>query len=180
MTRRETYWQAKPRSSTVCQCVQDSTAPRPSSVLYSDRMRLSQAKVVGDAKAISIVIGEITQLFQDRRETAGSIRVGEAVRRRKFPPDLEPDVGTGRLWIASGHFEVMTRDLRGWGKSSEMFIVKGDLAFRITRLSAAAPTAKKREHFAPETVTWEFSAVLKPNPAQLELLKSALEPEHQW
>ena len=46
-------------------------------------MRLSQAKVVGDAKAIPIVIGEITQLFQDRRETAGSIRVGEAVRRAR-------------------------------------------------------------------------------------------------
>ena len=143
-------------------------------------MRLSQAKVVGDAKAIPIVIGEITHLFQDRRETAGSIRVGEAVRRRKFPADLEPDVGTGRLWVASGHFEVMTRDVQGWGKSSEMFIVKGDLAFRITKLSAATLKTTKRERFAPETVTWEFSAVLKPNPAQLELLRSELESLSDW
>ncbi len=143
-------------------------------------MRLSQAKVVGDAKAIPIVMGEITRLFQDRRETAGSIRVGDAVRRRKFPPDLEADVGTGRLWVASGHFEVMTKDVQGWGKSSEMFIVKGDLAFRITKLSAAAPNTKKREHFAPETVTWEFSAVIKPNPVQLELLQSELQSPNEW
>lgn len=143
-------------------------------------MRLSHAKVVGDAKAIPIVTGEITHLFQDRRETAGSIRVGDAVRRRKFPADLEPDVGTGRLWVASGHFEVMTRDVQGWGKSSEMFIVKGDLAFRITKLSAAALKTTKRERFAPETVTWEFSAVVKPNPAQLKLLKSELESQNEW
>ena len=143
-------------------------------------MRLSQSKVVGDAKAIPIVMGEITQLFQDRREAAGSIRVGDAVRRRKFPPDLEPDVGTGRLWVASGHFEVMTKDVQGWGKSSEMFIVKGDLAFRITKLSAAAVKPIKRERFEPETVTWEFSAVLKPNAAQLELLKSELESQSEW
>ena len=143
-------------------------------------MRLSQAKVVGDAKAIPIVIGEITQLFQDRRETAGSIRVGEAVRRRKFPADLEGDVGTGRLWVATGHFEVMTKDVQGWGKSSEMFIVKGDLAFRITKLSAAVPKTAKRERFAPETVMWAFSAVVKPTEAQLELLKSALESLTDW
>ena len=143
-------------------------------------MRLSQAKVVGDAKAIPIVIGEITHLFQDRRETAGSIRVGDAVRRRKFPTDLEGDVGTGRLWVATGHFEVMTRDVQGWGRSSEMFIVKGDLAFRITKLSAAVPKTAKRERFAPETVTWEFSAVVKPNAAQLELLKSELESQSEW
>ena len=142
-------------------------------------MRLSQAKVVGDAKAIPIVMGEITTLFQDRRETAGSIRVGDAVRRRKFPPDLESDVGTGRLWVATGHFEVMAKDLQGWGKSSEMFIVKGNLAFRITKLSAAVPKTAKRERFAPETVMWEFSAVVKPNPAQLELLKSELESQNE-
>ena len=148
--------------------------------MYTVAMRLSQAKVVGDAKAIPIVMGEVTRLFQDRRETPGSIRVGEAVRRRKFPPDLEPDVGTGRLWVATGHFEVMTKDVQGWGKSSEMFIVKGDLAFRITKLSAAALKATKRERFAPETVTWEFSAVLKPNAAQLELLQSELESQSEW
>jgi hypothetical protein len=144
-------------------------------------MLLSQAKVVGDAKAIPVVTGRVTHVFQDRRHGAGSIRVGDAVRRRKFPADLEPEVGTGRLWIVQGHFEVMTRDIKQWGKSSELFLVKGDLALRITKLTAQTSKATTPKNqppaaFQPETLTWDFVAVVKPNNEQLEVLQTQDSP----
>jgi hypothetical protein len=147
-------------------------------------MLLSQAKVVGDAKAIPVVTGRVTTVIQDRRTGAGAIRVGEAVRRRKFPTDLEPEIGTGRLWIVQGHFEVLTRDIQQWGKSSELFLVKGDLALRITKLTPhAAKTPSKTKNaspaaFEPDTLTWDFVAVVKPNDAQLEVLRAP--PESPW
>jgi hypothetical protein len=135
-------------------------------------MNLTQAKVVGDARAIPILTGQITELFKDRREASGTIRVGDAARRRKLPTDLEPLVGTGQLWVTLGFFEVRAKDIQNWGKSVEMFIVAEDITFRITKLSARATNMGGRfDTRNPDILSWNFAALVQPNDEQLERIR---------
>ena len=138
-------------------------------------MSLMQAKIVGDAGAIPIITGHITEFLQDRREASGTIRVGDAVRRRKLPTDLEPLVGTGKLWVTQGYFEIRAKDVQGWGKSAEMFIVAGDITFRITKLSTRPTKSRSRfDQLNPETLSWNFSALIQPSEDQLRRIKDEL------
>jgi hypothetical protein len=140
-------------------------------------MILTQAKVVGDARAIAILTGRVTEIVHDRRETPGPIRIGDAARRRKLPDDLEPLIGTGRLWVAFGHFEVRAKDIENWGKSSEMFIVASDLSFRITKLTPREPEGGPTRRIIdskPEIVSWKFAALVQPNEQQLERIQAEI------
>jgi hypothetical protein len=135
-------------------------------------MTLTQAKVVGDARAIAIIGGRITELFKDRREASGTIRVGDAARRRKLPNDLEQLVGTGQLWVAMGFIEVRSKDIQNWGKSAEMFIVAEDLTFRVTKLTPRATIGSGRfDTRNPEILSWNFSALVRPSDEQLERIR---------
>ena len=142
-------------------------------------MDLWQAKIMGDETSIRVISGRIAEIFKDRRSTElAPIRFGNAAQRRKLPHDLELLVGTGRLWVVRGTFEILESQTKNW-KPSTMHLVSGDLKMRIVRLqsSSSAATARldvKSLKVNPDVKTWTFSALFEPTTQQLDKLIQSL------
>jgi hypothetical protein len=142
-------------------------------------MELWQAKIVGDETSIRVISGRITEIFKDRRSAdLAPIRFGNAAQRRKLPHDLEQLVGTGRLWVVRGSFEILESQTKNW-KPSAMNLVSGDLQMRIVRLQTTTSAATTRLDVKslkvnPDLKTWSFSALFEPTNQQLDKLIQSL------
>ena len=69
-------------------------------------MELSGAVIHSGGELLAVQNGWVHGFHQDRRTPWAETRVGEAARRRKPPPEMMTLVGTGRLWVAKGEFEI--------------------------------------------------------------------------
>ncbi len=142
-------------------------------------MELTQAKIVGDDTSIRVLSGRITEIFKDRRSSElAPIRLGSAAQRRKLPQDLESLVGTGRLWVVRGLFEILESQTKNW-KPSAIHLVTDGMQMRIVRLQSSSAAANVRLDVKslkvnPNAKTWSFSALFEPTSEQLDRLIQAL------
>lgn len=142
-------------------------------------MELLQAKIVGDDTSIRVLSGRITEIFKDRRGSElAPIRFGDAAQRRKLPQDLEKLVGTGRLWVVRGIFEILESQTKNW-KPSAIHLVTEGMQMRIVRLQSTTPAAMTRLNVKslkvnPDSKTWTFSALFEPTSQQLDKLIQSL------
>ena len=142
-------------------------------------MELTQAKIVGDDTSIRVLSGRITEIFKDRRSSdLAPIRFGSAAQRRKLPQDLEKLVGTGRLWVVRGIFEILESQTKNW-KPSAIHLVTDGMQMRIVRLQSSSSAATARLNVKSLKVnhdakTWTFSALFEPTTEQLDRLIQSL------
>jgi hypothetical protein len=147
-------------------------------------MELSQAKIVGDDTSIRVLSGRITEIFKDRRGSdLAPIRFGSAAQRRKLPQDLEKLVGTGRLWVVRGIFEILESQTKNW-KPSAIHLVTDGMQMRIVRLQSTTSAATTRLDVKalkinPNAKTWNFSALFEPTSEQLDRLIQSLPNTNQ-
>jgi hypothetical protein len=142
-------------------------------------MELFRAKIVGDDTSIRVLSGRITEIFKDRRGSdLAPIRFGDAAQRRKLPHDLEKLVGTGRLWVVRGVFEILESQTKNW-KPSAIHLVADGLEMRIVRLQSTNLAATSRLDVKslkvnPDIKAWTFSALFEPTSEQLDKLIQSL------
>ncbi|MER3480674.1 MAG: hypothetical protein C4327_09410 [Meiothermus sp.] len=138
-------------------------------------MDLVQAVIRGTtAEVIRVVEGRILHLHPDRRSRdQGPPRTGGLARRRRLPAGLEPLVGTGRLWVASGYLVLYKYDLERW-RPAAMELVAGTLHLYLSSLKPFDHSLPWKLYGRgqdprqnPAWVTWEFHALFLPTPEQI-------------
>lgn len=132
----------------------------------------------GSLEVIRVVEGHILHLRPDRRgRNQGPPRTGGLARRRRLPAELEPLVGTGRLWVATGYLVLYRYDVGRW-KPAAMELVAGTLRFHLASLKPFTRSLPwklygrgqdPRQNLA--WVTWEFHALFEPTPEQIGRLR---------
>ncbi len=123
-------------------------------------MRLDGAAIVSGENRIAVTAGWIIGVHRDRRKSKGEVRVGDSARRRKPPNEVADLVGTGRLWVARGEFEILETDARRHAKGVTMRLVVGELLMYVVSLTPLELAAKG-------SMRWAFRALFVPTDAQL-------------
>ena len=126
-------------------------------------MRLEGAAIVSGENRISVTAGWIIGVHRDRRKSKGEVRVGDSARRRKPPNEVADLVGTGRLWVARGEFEILESDAKRHAKGVTMRLVVTELLMYVVSLTPLELAAKG-------SMRWAFRALFVPTDAQLTRL----------
>jgi hypothetical protein len=126
-------------------------------------MRLEGAAIVSGENRISVTAGWIIGVHRDRRKSKGEVRVGDSARRRKPPNEVADLVGTGRLWVARGEFEILESDAKRHAKGVTMRLVVNELLMYVVSLTPLELAAKG-------SMRWAFRALFVPTDAQLTRL----------
>ncbi len=126
-------------------------------------MRLEGAAIVSAENRISVTAGWIIGVHRDRRKSKGEVRVGDSARRRKPPNEVADLVGTGRLWVARGEFEILESDAKRHAKGVTMRLVVNELLMYVVSLTPLELAAKG-------SMRWAFRALFVPTDAQLTRL----------
>ena len=126
-------------------------------------MRLEGAAIVSADNRISVTAGWIIGVHRDRRKSKGEVRVGDSARRRKPPNEVADLVGTGRLWVARGEFEILESDAKRHAKGVTMRLVVNELLMYVVSLTPLELAAKG-------SMRWAFRALFVPTDAQLTRL----------
>ncbi len=126
-------------------------------------MRLEGAAIVSGENRISVTAGWIIGAHRDRRKSKGEVRVGDSARRRKPPNEVADLVGTGRLWVARGEFEILESDAKRHAKGVTMRLVVNELLMYVVSLTPLELAAKG-------SMRWAFRALFVPTDAQLTRL----------
>ncbi len=123
-------------------------------------MRLDGAAIVSADNRIAVTAGWIIGVHRDRRKSKGEVRVGDSARRRKPPQEIADLVGTGRLWVARGEFEILESDAKRHAKGVTMRLVIGDLLMYVVSLTPLELAGKG-------SMRWAFRALFVPTDVQL-------------
>jgi hypothetical protein len=126
-------------------------------------MRLEGAAVVSGDNRISVTAGWIIGVHRDRRKSKGEVRVGDSARRRKPPNEVADLIGTGRLWVARGEFEILESDAKRHAKGVTMRLLVGELLMYVVSLTPLELAAKG-------SMRWAFRALFVPTDVQLTRL----------
>ncbi len=126
-------------------------------------MRLEGAAVVSGDNRISVTAGWIIGVHRDRRKSKGEVRVGDSARRRKPPNEVSDLIGTGRLWVARGEFEILESDAKRHAKGVTMRLLVGELLMYVVSLTPLELAAKG-------SMRWAFRALFVPTEVQLTRL----------
>ncbi|MFN3265518.1 MAG: hypothetical protein ACK41E_01645 [Deinococcales bacterium] len=126
-------------------------------------MRLDNAAIVSGENRILVTAGWIVGVHRDRRKSKGEVRVGDSARRRKPPSEVADLVGTGRLWVARGEFEILETDAKRHTKGVTMRLVVGDLLMYVVSLTPL-------ELAGQGSMRWAFRALFVPTDQQLARL----------
>jgi hypothetical protein len=129
-------------------------------------MDLSGAVIHSGAELLPVQNGWVRGFHQDRRAPWAETRVGEAARRRKPPSEVIALVGTGRLWVAKGEFEILTEDAKRHAKGQTMRLEVRGISMYVSHLKASPLNASNSQR-------WAFAALFEPTPAQLQFIRGA-------
>ena len=127
-------------------------------------MELSGAVIHSGGELLAVQNGWVHGFHQDRRTPWAETRVGEAARRRKPPPEMMELVGTGRLWVAKGEFEILISDARRHAKGQTMRLEVRGLKMFVSHLKASALSGSDCQR-------WIFAALFEPTPQQLLFIR---------
>ena len=149
-------------------------------------MDLTGARIEGEAASIRVMDGAIAAVHHDRRKRATEPSDKWAKRRKKAPGGLEELVGTGLIWVATGHLSLRAADLAAWKPGPMRLImptrtktVQSELVLYVVTLRPQDPLQRsvlaksKRDSWS----SWTFKALMVPNQEQLDLLPVVLEPK---
>jgi hypothetical protein len=126
-------------------------------------VRLDNAAIVSGENRIGVTAGWVIGVHRDRRKSKGEVRVGDSARRRKPPSEVADLVGTGRLWVARGEFEILEADAKRHAKGVTMRLVVGDLLMYVVSLTPLELAGKG-------SMRWAFRALFVPTEQQLARL----------
>jgi hypothetical protein len=126
-------------------------------------VRLDSAAIVSGENRIAVTAGWVIGVHRDRRKSKGEVRVGDSARRRKPPSEVADLVGTGRLWVARGEFEILESDAKRHAKGVTMRLVVGDLLMYVVSLTPLELAGKG-------SMRWAFRALFVPTEQQLARL----------
>jgi hypothetical protein len=132
-------------------------------------MELTGAVIHSGTELLPVQTGWVRAFHQDRRTPWAETRVGEAARRRKPPLEVIALVGTGRLWVAKGEFEILNSDARRHAKGQTMRLEVRGLKMYVSHLKASPLSATDSQR-------WVFAALFEPTPAQLQFIQTAAAP----
>lgn len=132
-------------------------------------MELSGAVIHSGSELLAVQNGWVHGFHQDRRTPWAETRVGEAARRRKPPPEMMTLVGTGRLWVAKGEFEILIADARRHAKGQTMRLEVRGLKMYVSHLKASPLSGKDCQR-------WIFAALFEPSPQQLQFIRGDQSP----
>lgn len=132
-------------------------------MVHGGFMRLDNAAIVSGENRIVVTAGWVIGVHRDRRKSKGEVRVGDSARRRKPPSEIADLVGTGRLWVARGEFEILETDAKRHAKGVTMRLVVGDLLMYIVSLTPLELAGKG-------SMRWAFRALFVPTEQQLSRL----------
>ena len=133
-------------------------------------MDLGGALIRGSNATVTVVEGDLSCVFKDRRKPDSETPPDILARRRKPPEGFAPLVGLGKIWVAQGYFTLRAEDVAGWGKSKDMHLMAGGMDFHITLLKPQGSNDGEK--------TWVFFALFLPTPDQLEHLPIIEYNEH--
>jgi hypothetical protein len=131
--------------------------------VYGGLVRLDGAAIVSGENRIAVTAGWVIGVHRDRRKSKGEVRVGDSARRRKPPSEVADLVGTGRLWVARGEFEILEADAKRHAKGVTMRLVVGDLLMYVVSLTPLELAGKG-------SMRWAFRALFVPTEQQLARL----------
>jgi hypothetical protein len=119
-------------------------------------MDLTGCVIHTDRAVIPVQRGLIRTFHFDRRGTATpSSTVDHPLRRRPAPPEVRPLVGTGRLGVAHGAFEVRAVHTSAHTPGASLVLEVREVRFVICHLgNARASTQIQR---------WDFVALFEPD-----------------
>jgi hypothetical protein len=126
-------------------------------------VRLDNSAIVSGENRIAVTAGWVIGVHRDRRKSKGEVRVGDSARRRKPPSEVADLVGTGRLWVARGEFEILETDAKRHAKGVTMRLVVGDLLMYVVSLTPLELAGKG-------SMRWAFRALFVPTEQQLARL----------
>jgi hypothetical protein len=126
-------------------------------------VRLDNSAIVSGENRIAVTAGWVIGVHRDRRKSKGEVRVGDSARRRKPPFEVADLVGTGRLWVARGEFEILESDAKRHAKGVTMRLVVGDLLMYVVSLTPLELAGKG-------SMRWAFRALFVPTEQQLARL----------
>ena len=133
-------------------------------------MELSGAVIHSGDELLAVQNGWVHGFHQDRRTPWAETRVGEAARRRKPPPEMMTLVGTGRLWVAKGEFEILISDARRHAKGRTMRLEVRGLKMFVSHLKASPMSGSDCQR-------WIFAALFEPTPQQLLFIRGDQPPK---
>jgi hypothetical protein len=123
-------------------------------------MRLEGASIDSGGNRIPVSAGWIIGVHRDRRKSKGEVRVGDNARRRKPPIEIANLVGTGKLWVARGEFEILETDAKKHSKGTTMKLQLDELMMFVVSLTPL-------EFAGKGSMRWAFRALFVPTEAQL-------------
>ena len=135
-------------------------------------MELAGAVIHSGTEMLLVQSGWIHGLHQDRRTPWAETRVGEAARRRKPPTEMMEKVGTGRLWVAKGEFEILDRDAKRHQRGHTMRLEVRGMMMYVSHLKVSALRSAEAQR-------WMFAALFEPTPEQLRFLQTTA-PQARW
>jgi hypothetical protein len=132
-------------------------------------MELAGAVIHSGTEMLLVQSGWIHGFHQDRRGPWAETRVGDAARRRKPPPEVTMLVGTGKLWVAKGEFEILERDAQRHQKGHTMRLEVRGMMMYVSHLKASTLRGS-------DTQRWAFAALFEPSREQLGWLEGQKPP----
>ncbi len=123
-------------------------------------MRLEGATIDSGGNRIPVSAGWVIGVHRDRRKSKGEVRVGDNARRRKPPLEIADLVGTGKLWVARGEFEILENDAKKHSKGTTMKLMLDELMMFVVSLTPL-------EFAGKGSMRWAFRALFVPSEAQL-------------
>lgn len=132
-------------------------------------MELSGAVIHSGCELLAVQNGWVHGFHQDQRTSWAETRVGEAARRRKPPPEMMTLVGTGRLWVAKGEFEILISDAKRHAKGQTMRLEVRGLKMYVSHLKTSPLSGSGCQR-------WIFAALFEPSPQQLLFIRGDQPP----
>jgi hypothetical protein len=123
-------------------------------------MRLEGATIDSGGNRIPVSAGWVIGVHRDRRKSKGEVRVGDNARRRKPPLEIADLVGTGKLWVARGEFEILENDAKKHSKGTTMKLMLDGLMMFVVSLTPL-------EFAGKGSMRWAFRALFVPTEVQL-------------
>jgi hypothetical protein len=131
-------------------------------------MKLAGTVIRSNDQTLPILNGRIRVFHLDQRSLTRQSPPNPPMRRRKPPAEVQVLIGTGRLCVAKGEFEILVSDVRRHQPGNSLRLELTDMTMFITHLSDAVQKG--------EVQRWSFVALFEPTTAQRLWIESLNPP----
>jgi hypothetical protein len=118
--------------------------------------------------AMGVLRGHIRSMHMDRRQADNAEPRTGLPRRRKPPPEVRELVGTGRLCVVKGDFEISVADAARYAPGGSLRLESSELQCVICFLSDAVVKGDVQK--------WRFAALFEPTPEQRRWVEALHKP----